>query len=230
MNDAAFYHQGSRQVQEQFGTCSLADRVLKNLVRDKLNDDDRAFIESRSFFFLATADADGCPDCSYKGGSPGFVRVVDACTLAFPNYDGNGMFRSLGNVVTNPHVGLLFIDFELAIRLRVNGRATLHADDPLLSDFVGAQLIVRVHLDAVFPNCTRYVHRMIMVQESAFVPRKEHKPLNAKGRQSEVARDLHLHDESHAPLESDTWRRRANRRLRIWVKRQIVTTLARMRP
>ena len=124
-------------------------------------------------FFLATADAGGRPDCSYKGGRPGFVRVVDPHTLAFPSYDGNGMFKSLGNLMVNPHVGLLFIDFESPKRLRVNGRASVHDDDPLLGEFVGAQLVVRVQVGAVFPNCPRYIHKMKLVQRSRFVPKSE---------------------------------------------------------
>jgi hypothetical protein len=139
-------------------------------------DADQRFIESRPMFFLATADAAGHPDCSYKGGRPGFVRVIDARTLAFPSYDGNGMFKSLGNVLVNPHVGLLFIDFETPRRLRVNGRASVREDDPLREQFVGAQLIVRVEADAIFPNCPRYIHTMRMVEESTYAPCEGHTP------------------------------------------------------
>jgi predicted pyridoxine 5'-phosphate oxidase superfamily flavin-nucleotide-binding protein len=127
-------------------------------------------------FFLATADAQGQPDCSYKGGRPGFVRVVSPGTLAFPSYDGNGMFKSLGNILVNPYVGLLFVDFESPRRLRVNGRATLREDDPLLAEFVGAQLIVRVEVAAAFPNCPRYIHKMQMVEESPYAPCEGHTP------------------------------------------------------
>ena len=144
MISVPMYHEGSRQLQDRYETRRLADRLVEVVVHDAFTDADRAFIESRPLFFLATADADGRPDCSYKGGRPGFVRVVDPHTLAFPSYDGNGMFKSLGNVLVNPHVGLLFVDFESPRRLRVNGRATVQDNDPLLAEFVGAQLIVRV--------------------------------------------------------------------------------------
>ncbi len=164
------YHDGSRQWQDRFSTRKLADRLTEKLARNVFSDEDRAFIEGRSMFFLATADADGHPDCSYKGGLPGFVRVVDADTLAFPSYDGNGMFKSLGNVLANPYVGLLFIDFESPKRLRVNGRASARQDDPLLTQFIGAQLIVRVHADAIFPNCPRYIHKMQLVEQSPYAP------------------------------------------------------------
>ena len=123
MLSVPMYHEGSRQLQDRYETRRLADRLVEVVVHDAFTDDDRAFIESRPLFFLATADAEGRPDCSYKGGRPGFVRVVDPQTLAFPSYDGNGMFKSLGNVIVNPHVGLLFVDFESPKRLRVNGRA-----------------------------------------------------------------------------------------------------------
>ncbi|MFN7149403.1 MAG: pyridoxamine 5'-phosphate oxidase family protein, partial [Microthrixaceae bacterium] len=129
-----------------------------------------AFIESRDMFFLATVDADGSPQCSYKGGAPGFVRVLDDHTIAFPSYDGNGMFLSVGNIRVNPGVGLLFIDWERGTRLRLNGVATAADDDPLADSFPGAQLVVRVRARAVFANCRRYVHRYQLVERSPFVP------------------------------------------------------------
>src|ERR1700712_300822 len=107
------YHDGSRRLQDRFDTRRLADRLDERFVQQAAIDaDDRAFIERMDMFFLATADADGHPQCSYKGGDPGFVRVLDEHTVAFPNYDGNGMYLSMGNLLANPHVGLLFIDWE----------------------------------------------------------------------------------------------------------------------
>jgi uncharacterized protein len=170
------YHEGARELQERFDTRRLADRLVDVVVRDAFADVHRIGIGRCNMFFLATADAEGRPDCSYKGGMPGFVRVVDPKTLAFPSYDGNGMYRSLGNILVNPHVGLLFIDFESGHRLRVNGKASVHYDDPLLPEFVGAQLIVRVHVDAVFPNCPRYVHEIAFVEHSPYAPREGHTP------------------------------------------------------
>ncbi|HEY2979765.1 MAG TPA: pyridoxamine 5'-phosphate oxidase family protein [Anaerolineales bacterium] len=170
------YHAGSRRLQDQFDSRRIADRLEQVNTHATFTDRDRAFIEARSMFFLATANEDGWPDCSYKGGMPGFVRVVDGQTLAFPDYDGNGMFRSLGNISLNPHVGLLFIDFEKPGRLRVNGLATLHADDPLLAEFEGAQLIVRVNAERIFPNCPRYIHKMQLVKYSIYAPTDDHVP------------------------------------------------------
>ena len=156
-----------RRLQDRFDTRRLADR-LASVAGDDLTAF-RDFIEARDMFFLATADADGQPQCSYKGGDPGFVRVVDDSTLAFPVYDGNGMFLSVGNVTENPLVGLLFIDFSHGSRLRINGEASVDPDDPLVATFPGAKLVVRVRAHAVFPNCRRYVHTHGPAQRSVFV-------------------------------------------------------------
>jgi predicted pyridoxine 5'-phosphate oxidase superfamily flavin-nucleotide-binding protein len=164
------YHDGSRLLQDKFDSRRIADRLVEVLHRTSFTDEDRDFIESRIMFFLASADAEGRPDCSYKGGRPGFVRVVTPDTLAFPSYDGNGMFKSLGNVQVNPQVGLLFIDFEKPKRLRVNGIASLHFDDPLRHTFEGSQLIVRVKAEHIFPNCPRYIHRMTLEEISEYAP------------------------------------------------------------
>ncbi|RYU12254.1 pyridoxamine 5'-phosphate oxidase family protein [Nocardioides iriomotensis] len=166
------FHDDSRALQDRFDTRRIADRIAEVLVHDRVDDHQAAFIAERDMFFLATADADGVPTCSYKGGDPGFVRVVDERTLAFPSYDGNGMYLSLGNVAANPEVGLLFIDLVGGNRLRVQGRASLHLDDPLMAEYDGAQLVVRVHITQVFPNCPRYIHRYEQVRRSSFVPRR----------------------------------------------------------
>ena len=170
------YHEGMRRLQDRFDTRRLADRLDEKLGRTAFTAEDREFIESRRLFFLATADAQGQPDCSYKGGDAGFVRVTGESELAFPSYDGNGMFRSLGNVLANPAVALLFIDFERPNRLRVNGTASIADGDPLLSTFAGAQMVVRVRATRIFPNCPRYIHRMSMVEASPYVPREGYTP------------------------------------------------------
>jgi predicted pyridoxine 5'-phosphate oxidase superfamily flavin-nucleotide-binding protein len=164
------YHDGNRRLQDAFESRRIADRLEEKLARIAFTAEDISFIESRPFFFLATADSEGRPDCSFKGGTPGFARVTGASEIAFPDYDGNGMFKSLGNIAENPAVGLLFLDFEKPRRLRVNGRAELHRDDPLLAETVGAQLIVRVAATAIFPNCPRYIPTMQLVEPSIYVP------------------------------------------------------------
>jgi predicted pyridoxine 5'-phosphate oxidase superfamily flavin-nucleotide-binding protein len=166
-----FYHPGSRALQDRFDTRRLADRLEERLVAASIGPEDRAFIEARDMFFLATADAQGQPSCSYKGGSPGFVRVVDPRTIAFPNYDGNGMFLSMGNLGQNRRVGMLFIDFVRPKRLRIEGQASAHFDDPLLAGYPEAQFVVRVAVTRVFPNCPRYVHKYALVERSSFVPK-----------------------------------------------------------
>jgi predicted pyridoxine 5'-phosphate oxidase superfamily flavin-nucleotide-binding protein len=176
MNTRPLYHEGSRQLQDRFDSRRIADRLEQVTVHTAFDDDDRRFIGRAAQFFLATADAGGRPDCSYKGGMPGFVRILDPTTLVFPDYDGNGMFRSLGNIMVNPHVGLLFIDFEEGDRMRINGTAEVRLEDPLLGEFPGAQCIVRVRAEKIFPNCPRYIHRMEMKDYSVHAPRENHTP------------------------------------------------------
>jgi uncharacterized protein len=165
------YRDSHRQLQRKFDTQRLADRLEQRLFRDHLTADDRAFIEALDMFFLATADASGQPNCSYKGGDPGFVRVLDDSTLVFPNYDGNGMYLSMGNASENPHVGLLFIDFGKQKRLRVNGVASIAPAVSVTPPYSEAQFVVRVTVRQVFPNCPRYIHKMQRVEASKFVPR-----------------------------------------------------------
>lgn len=175
-----FFHDGMRRLQDEFGTRRIADRLADTrLLSTFSNEEGRKLIERSRFFFLATVDADGWPECSYKGGAAGFVQIVDDRTLAFPAYDGNGMYRSLGNVLVNPRVAMLFIDFETdnrIKRLRVNGAATARTDDPLLDGYPGAHMVVRVAATHIFPNCPRYIPKMQLVEESPFVPAADQQP------------------------------------------------------
>jgi uncharacterized protein len=167
------YSPESRELQDRFDTRRLADRLVQVTVHDRLTDEDRAFIGHRDMFFLATVNSDGQPTCSYKGGDPGFVTVVDDRTLAFPNYDGNGMYLSMGNLAATHNVGMLFIDFEGQDRLRVEGAARIDMDSDLLPRYPEAQFIVRVDVARVYPNCPRYIHKMKLVERSKFVPRAQ---------------------------------------------------------
>ncbi|HRE02895.1 MAG TPA: pyridoxamine 5'-phosphate oxidase family protein [Ilumatobacteraceae bacterium] len=168
------YQDAQRAFQDRFDTRRLADR-LASVAGDDVTPF-RDFIEARDMFFIATADASGRPECSYKGGDPGFVRVIDGSTIAFPLYDGNGMFLTAGNLVENPSVGLLFIDFADGTRLRLCGEASIDSEDPLAEAFPGALLVVRVRATAVFPNCRRYVHTHGATDRSVFVPRGDGPP------------------------------------------------------
>ena len=171
MSDSVMYHEGNRQLQDRFDSRRIADR-LNEFTRTQFTPDDKAFIETASYFFLATADAKGRPDCSFKGGEPGFVRLTGPSELAFPDYDGNGMFKSLGNMLVNAEVGLLFIAMHgKPQRLRVNGTATVSREDPLLGRTVGAQLVVRVAARSIFPNCPRYIPTMQLTEDSIYAPR-----------------------------------------------------------
>ena len=171
MAESVMYHEGNRQLQDQFDSRRISDRLEEKLMRKEFSADDKQFIESLPYFFLATADAEGRPDCSFKGGAPGFVRITGPSEIAFPDYDGNGMFKSLGNIVANADVGLLFIAMhDKPRRLRVNGSASVSDNDPLLAETVGAQLIVRVTARAIFPNCPRYIPTMGSIEPSIYAP------------------------------------------------------------
>ena len=185
------YHDGNRQLQDAFGSRGLADRLEERLRRSQFNDEDATFIASLGFFFLATADADGHPDCSFKGGPAGFARVVAPDLLVFPDYDGNGMFKSLGNLGVNPNVGLLFLAFgEAPKRLRVNGRAEVVGDDPTMAQIPGAQLLVKVTPVDIFPNCPRYLPNLQQIEPSAYLPQPDAPPLEPKWKSFEMFADV----------------------------------------
>lgn len=166
----SFYDEHHRELQDHFESRALADTLQAITVQPQIDDDVAEFITSREFFFLTTVRADGFPTVSHKGGPAGFVKVLDPQTLAFPSYDGNGMFLSMGNIAATAKVGLLFIDFETPHRIRIHGEATLSADDELLADFPGADLVVRVAITEQFVNCPRYIVKHERVDASPYTP------------------------------------------------------------
>ena len=176
-----FYHEGMRALQDRYEGRGVADRLEQHRLHRVLTDADRALIESVPFFFLATS-ADGSIDCSFKGGMPGFVQVTAPGELAFPDYDGNRMYRSLGNILRNPRVGMLFMRFDgqrfdgSAARLRVNGRARIEDGPEAVSGFPGAKRLIRVAVDEIFPNCPRYIPQMEAVEPSIYAPRPNYTP------------------------------------------------------
>ncbi len=185
------YHEGNRALQDAFDSRALADRLEEKLRRDQFTQDDAAFIASVGFFFLATADAEGRPDCSFKGGPPGFVRVLAPDLLVFPDYDGNGMFKSLGNLGVNSYVGILFLSFgETPKRLRVNGTAQVVSDDPKMAAVPGAQLLIKVTPTDIFPNCPRYVPNLELLQSSIYLPEAETPPIEPAWKSFEVFNDV----------------------------------------
>jgi predicted pyridoxine 5'-phosphate oxidase superfamily flavin-nucleotide-binding protein len=194
------YSESSRKLQRRFDTVRLADRLKQLKVTDRFDAKDVAFVESLDMFFLATVDRNGRPNCSYKGGAPGFVRVVDDHTLAFPSYDGNGMFLSMGNLMDTAEVGMLFIGFAERRRLRVNGSASIDLDDPLHAVYPEAQLVVRVRAREIFPNCPRYVHQYQLVDPSKFVPDEAcETPVPAWKRRDWAVDVLPIDDPAHDP-------------------------------
>lgn len=166
----ARYHEGQRALQDRFDSRRIADRLEEVTYRATLDEGDRRMLAAATMFFLATADPEGFPDCSFKGGPPGFVQVLSADELAFPHYDGNGQFRSLGNLAVNPRLGMLFIDWGRPRRLRINGEATLSDAAADLASWPGAQLAVRVRVRQVFPNCPRYLPKLALVEPSPYLP------------------------------------------------------------
>jgi predicted pyridoxine 5'-phosphate oxidase superfamily flavin-nucleotide-binding protein len=167
------YGKQHRALQERFETVKLADAVKANIVTSEIGDEHRGFIESRDMFFLTTIDHRGFPTCSYKGGSPGFIKVIDSKTIAFPSFDGNGMFLSMGNITLNNKIGMLLIDFETPHRIRIHGEASITPNDPLLQEFIGAELVIRVNIVDIFINCPRYIHRYQRLDSSKYIPKAE---------------------------------------------------------
>lgn len=164
------YGEQHKLLQTAFDTSKLADRLNEIVVQSEITDDHRPFIESRDMFFLTSIDHRGYPTCSHKGGAPGFIKVIDNKTIAFPSFNGNGMFLSMGNINANNKVGLLLIDFETPHRVRVHGNAYIDKADPLIQEFHGAELVVRVTVTEIFVNCPRYIHQYKRVKSSKYVP------------------------------------------------------------
>jgi predicted pyridoxine 5'-phosphate oxidase superfamily flavin-nucleotide-binding protein len=190
MNDS-FYHEGQRRLQDSFGSRALADRLDGRIRHDRFTEQDGAFIAAQSFFFLATADDRGRPDCSFKGGPPGFARVAAPDRLVFPDYDGNGMFRSLGNIAANPQVGLLFIAIgPQPSRMRVNGTAQVFEDHPDLAVLPGAQLIVEVTPTDIFANCGRYIPTAEILVAAAHLPKGDAPPVEPTWKANPMFNDV----------------------------------------
>lgn len=185
------YHEGNRELQDAFGSRALADRLEQVTRHATFTDADAAFIAEQAFFFLATADAQGRPDCSFKGGPVGFAKVTAPDELIFPDYDGNGMFKSLGNILANPHVGLLFIAMnEAPRRIRVNGTAQVLSDDPRMAETPGAQLLVRVTPTDIFPNCPRYIPDLKIESPSSYTPRADAAPTEPVWKGFDIFKDV----------------------------------------
>ena len=188
MND--LYYEGNRELQDEFDSRRLADRVNEVIVHDRFTDEDRALIESRDMFFISTVDAEGRPTVSYKGGEVGFIKIIDEQTLVYPGYDGNGMFLTSGNIMSNNNVGLLFIDFVHPQRLRMHGTATVDVDDPLLAEYPGAKYIIRIRVRNLFINCPRYIHHYQKVEDSEYLPKADCEAPTPEWKKLEIVQDV----------------------------------------
>ena len=197
------YTDSHRDLQDQFDTRRLADRLEEMIIADTIGEQDRAFIESREFFFLSTVDPAGQPTVSFKGGPLGFVKVVDDRTIAFPSFDGNGMFYSMGNLKAKPEIGMLFIDFENPHRVRYHGKASIADNDPLLAEYHEAEFVVRVTLSKMWINCPRYIHPVDKRQQSAHVPTPERAAEPAEWKSLELVADV-VPPEPHTIRSLDT--------------------------
>ncbi len=184
------YGDAHRDFQDEFETRKLADRLTEMIVQTEIGEAEQAFIESRPMFFLSTNDEHGQPTVSYKGGAPGFVKVVDNTTIAFPSYDGNGMFYSMGNIQKTSKVGILFIDFETPHRVRFHGEASVCKDDPLMDEYLEAEMIVRVKLTKMWINCPRYIHKYELKELSHYVPGQKEKTPLAGWKRVDLVQDV----------------------------------------
>lgn len=171
-----FYSAAQRKVQAEHDSVNLADAVAAAIVSDEIQEEQLEFISTRDYFFLSTVNAQGEPTVSYKGGPVGLVHVISPSKIVFPNYDGNGMFYSMGNTTETGKVGLLFIDMETPLRVRLQGTASVSTDADLMSRFPGSNMVVEVDVTSVFYNCARYIHTHKRVEASKYVP-------NEKGEQ-----------------------------------------------
>lgn len=155
------FHAGEMAAQQRWNTAQLWDTARRQrLLWREIPVEFHTRLESAPFFFLATSDDTGRCDCSFKGGGPGLIRVLDSRHFAFPDFDGNGAFMSLGNILRNPNVGCLFIDFSDGARLRINGTARIHASGEIVALFPGAARVVLVEVELVVPNCNRHIPRL----------------------------------------------------------------------
>jgi len=198
---AEFFTPTQRQLQAEFSTTALADRIVDAVVTQSLTDAQIAFIHNRNMFFLSTIDEAGFPSCSYKGGAEGFVRVTNPGTLYFPNYDGNGMYMSMGNIQALNKVGLLFVDFETPQRIRVRGSARCLREGPMLDSYPGANLVVEVTIEHLWVNCPRYVHKLKPVEASPYLPTASGSTALALWKRVDLLQDV-LNDADRAEAAS----------------------------
>lgn len=161
-------HPGELEAQRRFGAEGYWNDHNLGMIRDHLAPAWAAFLEAQAFFFIATANDRGECDCSFRGrefnasGQPyPLLKVLDAKTLVFPDFSGNKLYNSLGNILVNPHIGMLFVDFQNRSRARVNGAAEIIEDRRTHEDiWPMAQRYVRVTVQQAYPNCKARIPKM----------------------------------------------------------------------
>ncbi|MFC3419885.1 pyridoxamine 5'-phosphate oxidase family protein [Salinicoccus hispanicus] len=172
--------QGERNLQSKYGTKRRAEAFYNNQVLDHLNTDMAQFISEQEMAFVATSDSEGNCDNTFRAGNPGFVRVLDERTLFYPEYRGNGVMASLGNISENPHIGLMFIDFHTHhIGLHVNGTAEILEDESLASLGIDDDTIQRlqqeedgraerwvvIRVDEAYIHCSKHIPHLLKKSE-----------------------------------------------------------------
>ena len=166
---------GERRAQERFGTPGRAEAFCATQVLNHLNQSMQDFIARMEMVFVASADAEGTCDCSFRAGAPGFVQVLDDKTMAYPEYRGNGVLATVGNILDNPHIGLIFLDFyQTTVGLHVNGRARVldSAEASALADLPPAMV------EAAQIKGGRRAESWILIDvEEAYIHCSKHVPL-----------------------------------------------------
>ncbi|MDC3424588.1 pyridoxamine 5'-phosphate oxidase family protein [Aquibacillus sp. 3ASR75-11] len=174
---------GEQILQEQYGTTKRAVSFYKNQMLHYLNDQMIEFIANQAMVFIATADSNGNCDSSFRAGLVGFVRVIDNKTLIYPEYRGNGVMASLGNIVENPYIGLMFIDFfEHYIGLHINGKASIKDDKQLSSLKIDekiwddirekeqdrAERWVIIEVDEAYIHCSKHIPKLKKLDKTIY--------------------------------------------------------------
>ncbi len=201
-SERPFYHDGMREWQDRFDGKRVADALEKHRIRHDFWDADRALIESTPFFFIATS-FEAFTDCSMKSGVPGFVKIVGPGTIEYPEYDGNSMYRTLGNIARNPNVGLLFVKFDGAtLRVRASGQAIILDDSEALARHHGAKVVVRIVCE-LYSNCVRSVHNLTTGEISPYMPAEGYIPPAPEWKSRDYIRDLLPINDPHASKKGD---------------------------
>jgi predicted pyridoxine 5'-phosphate oxidase superfamily flavin-nucleotide-binding protein len=197
MWDRPFFHDGMSELQDRFDGRRVAEAIEKHRKHYEFWDDEKEMIETAPFFFIGTSWGDYV-DCNIKSGDPGFVKVVGPNVLEYPEYNGNSMYRTLGNLSKNPNLGLLFVRFDgKSRRIRINGRASILDDKEATGRHFGAELVVRVECE-IYPNCPRYVPDLVNANASPHVPRPgQGVPPAPEWKYRDYIRDILPKDDAH---------------------------------